>query len=423
MARQEIIISVFVASPSDVKDERGILEDVISEQNKAWARNLGIRLELVNWETHAYPGFGEDPQAVINEQMPQDFDLFIGLLWHRIGTPTGRADSGTIEEFQRAKERHDADPKSVKLMVYFKDAPVPVPPSQLDFSQLDSVATFRSTLGEQGGLYWTFQSGDDFERLVRLHLARFVQNWNSQTNQSQSGSVTLAQEEDPPLDGHLDSDEEDEPGLLDLVDQFEDDFVGLTEITERIGDTTGELGKKIRSRTSEIENLAGSTNSPSRKVVRRLTANVAFDMDQYVLRMEAEIPHFSQLLNSGTDTLSRLVVLFTEFNADHESTTQIEDSLVHIQNLLSSMKFAKKSLTGFKDSVGSIPRMTTTLNRSKRAMAKVIQQLIDELHSAESITQEAEALLVSFSKRTEDVRRESRQDGSNVAESGQNGPD
>ena len=416
--RQEIIISVFVASPSDVKEERGILEEVISEQNKTWARSLGIRLELINWETHAYPGFGEDPQAVINERIPQDFDLFIGLMWHKFGTPTGRSGSGTIEEFQRAKKRFNADPSSLQLMIYFKDAPIS--PSKIDSSQLDKVANFRATLGDQGGLYWSFLTSGDFENLVRRHLAQFVQDWHSKAHQSQFRSITSAQKEDSSPDGCIDHDEEDEPGLLDLADQLEDDFSSLTEIAERISDATAELGKKMRSRTSEIGNLAESSNSPSRKAVKRLTTNAASDMDQYVRRMEEELPHFSQLLKSGTNTLSRMSALLLEFNADHESTIQIEDNLIHVRKFLSSMTSAKESLTGFRDSVVSIPRMTATLNRSKRTMAKVIQQLIDELHSAESMTRKAEALLVSSSQRAEDARRKIREDGSNVTDSGQN---
>ncbi len=401
MPRQEIIISVFVASPSDLEEERSILETVIGEHNKTWARNLGIRLELINWETHAYPSFGEDPQAVINEQIPQDFDLFIGLMWHRFGTPTGRAGSGTIEEFQRAKERHDADPDSLQLMVYFKDAPVPVSPSQLDFSQIESVAAFRSTLGEQGGLYWSFQAVDDFARLVRVHLARFAQDWQSRANKLQSDPTTSVQKENTPHDSSFDHDEEDEIGLLDLAEQFEDDFSKLTEIAKRIENTTAELGKKIKFRTSEIERFAGGSNSPNRKVVKRLLKNVASDMDQYAHRMEAEMPLFSQLLNSGTNTLSRIAVLFVEFSADRKNAEQIEGNLDDIRKFLLSMKSAKDSLAEFKDSVVSIPRMTTTLNRSKREMAQVIQQLIDELHSAESITQEAETILVSFLETTD----------------------
>jgi hypothetical protein len=103
MPRQKKVITIFVASPNDVVDERTKLEEVINELNITWSRNIGLRFDLVRWETHAFPGIGDDPQDVINEQIPDDYDIFIGIMWCRFGTPTGRAGSGTAEEFQRAK--------------------------------------------------------------------------------------------------------------------------------------------------------------------------------------------------------------------------------------------------------------------------------------------------------------------------------
>ena len=100
MPRQEHVLSVFVASPNDVQEERARLEEIVKELNDTWSRQLGLRLELLRWETHAFPNIGEDAQAVINEQVPTDYDVFIGIMWHRSGTPTGRAGSGTIEEFR-----------------------------------------------------------------------------------------------------------------------------------------------------------------------------------------------------------------------------------------------------------------------------------------------------------------------------------
>lgn len=47
VARQEHVLTIFVASPGDVSDERTILEEVISELNITWSRDLGIRLDLV----------------------------------------------------------------------------------------------------------------------------------------------------------------------------------------------------------------------------------------------------------------------------------------------------------------------------------------------------------------------------------------
>jgi len=130
MPRTEKVIVVFVASPSDLENERHKLEDVIRELNVTWSKTLGVRLDLVRWETHAYPGMGNDPQDLINKQIGDDFDIFLGLMWGRFGTPTERAGSGTEEEFIRAKQRLERNPDAVKIMFYFKDAPLP--PSKID---------------------------------------------------------------------------------------------------------------------------------------------------------------------------------------------------------------------------------------------------------------------------------------------------
>ena len=81
MPRDERVFVVFVASPSDMQPERDALEEVIRELNLTWSRKLGIRLDLVRWETHGVPGFGADAQDVLNRQLPDDPDIFIGLMW------------------------------------------------------------------------------------------------------------------------------------------------------------------------------------------------------------------------------------------------------------------------------------------------------------------------------------------------------
>ena len=55
-------------------------------------------------DANAYPGFGTDPQGVVNEEIGDDYEIFIGPLWSRFGTPTPRAFSGTQEEFERVYE-------------------------------------------------------------------------------------------------------------------------------------------------------------------------------------------------------------------------------------------------------------------------------------------------------------------------------
>ena len=175
MPRDERVFVVFVASSSDMQPERDALEEVIRELNLTWSRTLGIRFDLVRWETHGFPGFGTDAQDVLNRELPDDSDIFIGLMWGRYGTPTRSAGSGTEEEYQRALERFKQDRTSIRIMIYFKDAPLT--PSQIDLDQLARVQRFRSSLGDEGGLYWKFGEINEFERLIRLHLARQIQEF------------------------------------------------------------------------------------------------------------------------------------------------------------------------------------------------------------------------------------------------------
>ncbi len=391
MSRQEHVLTVFVASPSDVGDERTKLEEVIRELNVTQSRHLGIRFELVRWETHAYPGIGQDAQAVINEQIPNDCDLFIGIMWCRYGTPTGRAGSGTIEEFQRAKARYDADSASVKIMIYFKDAAIS--PSRLDLSELAKVNDFRQSLGKEGVLYWSFTSEDQFETLVRTHL----------TFQAQAFKTSLAQP--PPTDvaaQHVEqdaqsSDEEmpdDDLGILDLMEVFEDRFEKLATISERIGIATEDLNKKVSRRTTQMRKLPrDSQGNTNRNAAKRLISMAASDMDEYTARMEAELPIFSSSLNDGMNALIRAASMSVDLGTEEAATKQTKERLQAITRLLEVLTSSKESTIEFRETIAGLPRMTSELNKAKRGVVSVLDRLIAEFSNGQSLLRESEAVV------------------------------
>src|SRR5262245_46011715 len=101
------VIRVFLASPGDLNEEREALARLVRDINDVLAYlapESRLSIELVRYETHAYPDIGQ-PQQVINRQIPTDYDIFIGAMWARCGTQTSNSPSGTIEEFRRAAER------------------------------------------------------------------------------------------------------------------------------------------------------------------------------------------------------------------------------------------------------------------------------------------------------------------------------
>ena len=113
----------FVGSPGDTKPEREVLERVIQDVNDGvLCADKRVNIRLVRWERHAWPGFGDDAQDVVNRIIPK-FDLFICIFRGRLGTPTRRADSGTVEEFERAYKAWCED-KTTRLMLYFSNAAI-----------------------------------------------------------------------------------------------------------------------------------------------------------------------------------------------------------------------------------------------------------------------------------------------------------
>src|SRR5436309_1752518 len=159
MPRTITKVSVFIASPGDVAAERDELCDVINELNLIFAPQHGIELDLKRWETHAWPGFGEDAQAVINDRIGA-YDIFIGILWNRLGTPTGRSPSGTVEEFRRAYELWKQH-KRPSLMFYFRRSPSDL--STVDeIKQKLQVVEFKHALQGMGALFWEYPDLKEF---------------------------------------------------------------------------------------------------------------------------------------------------------------------------------------------------------------------------------------------------------------------
>lgn len=158
------ILNVLIASPSDVSAERDAVESAIQEWNGNHHERMGIMLQPVRWETHSYPASGDRPQAILNKQIVDSGDILIGIFGYKLGTPTGKAQSGTIEEIEEFRKAG----KYVAL--YFSKADVP---RTADLEQLKALADYQRER-QKDTLYGTFQSTEELRRLVTQHLPKIV---------------------------------------------------------------------------------------------------------------------------------------------------------------------------------------------------------------------------------------------------------
>lgn len=161
MAYKALVIPVMIASPGDVASERDIIRSVIHDWNDINASASKVVLSPIGWETHSSPELGARPQELINSRLLTECDLLVGVFWTRLGTPTGKAKSGTVEEI----EKHVADGKPA--MIYFSSQPVA--PQSIDTVQFAELQAFKEKL-KPLGLIESFDNLEQFREKFAKQL-------------------------------------------------------------------------------------------------------------------------------------------------------------------------------------------------------------------------------------------------------------
>ncbi|ARV08587.1 hypothetical protein BTO05_02625 [Winogradskyella sp. PC-19] len=165
---------IFLASPSDLKDDRDSIDDVINELNLTFGSQHNIHLDLIKWETHSAPGITNNHvQKIINKDVGNEYDLFVGLLWKRFGTPTDEADSGTEEEFLNAYKRYQDNSSSLQILFYFNNSPFSL--DDINLEELKKIKDFKSDISKNKNvLYWEYNDSEQLSYFLRTHIPKRI---------------------------------------------------------------------------------------------------------------------------------------------------------------------------------------------------------------------------------------------------------
>lgn len=363
---------VFLASPSDVDEERGAVGTVITEINKTLASSQGIMFDLVSWETDTFPNFGVDAQDVINSQIRHDYDIFIGILWSRFGTATKRALSGTEEEFLSACERWKENPDTITIMLYFKDAPIQ--PSNVDPEQIAKVLNFKKAASSKGGLYHQFKTLDEFERALRVHLSGYLKSLASRD------LVHLAPKSEADFSALAnDAGEDDELGYFEHLQRFESSMEVLNQFAQDSTDTLTFFSTRIQARTKEASELAsvrkltGKVDVKSSLVVVNKAADDLLDLGT---KLDAHTKVFSTAYKNAVDSFQQAFLIEKGFAKDPPEDTSTADKA--ITNLLASLQSAHSHCLRLQLTLRSLPKMSSPLNKARRVAVDSLGKLLSE---------------------------------------------
>jgi len=185
---------IFIASPSDTLRERELCERVFSEINQGVGSIFNFRIDSLKWENDVRPSIqNKDAQTIINNEIGDSYDVFVGIMNKKFGTPTTKAGSGTEEEFNNAFQRYQ-DKKNVEIAFYFNDEP-PEKMSDLNPAELVKIQQFKSKLSGLG-IYGTYNGALDFEEKLRKHLTKyFIEEYKRKTTPSVTVAIDLINKE------------------------------------------------------------------------------------------------------------------------------------------------------------------------------------------------------------------------------------
>ncbi|WP_339098597.1 tetratricopeptide repeat protein [Pectobacterium brasiliense] len=166
-------VSVFIASPGDLSNERNHFRYAINQLNVGFGDGANVEFKALGWED-TLASTGRRNQSVINEEVDK-CDVFILVINRRWGQSAPDAEpysSYTEEEFHRALERWKKEGKP-EIFVFFKrvDAESEADPGP----QLKKVMDFRKQLEEtRQVLYHYFEDEKSFVSEVDRHLRAFA---------------------------------------------------------------------------------------------------------------------------------------------------------------------------------------------------------------------------------------------------------
>jgi|GEM_PF-4098564 len=249
------------------------------------------------------PAVGIDAQAVINSQIPDDYDVYMGMLWRKFGSETPRALSGTEEEFDDAYRRFCADRDSVKIMFYFKDIGA-VNGDALSCNNYDKINNFKNKLGDCGVLYSQFGDRAEFNSLLIIHLIRLILSYLPAQElmvNSEEGALKNA------ITAEKDSKKGEESGGYDRCRYFIKTAQGSLKefdwcrkiVNEATVSLTNDLLKKAHS-----VKLASSREGGLHRV-SDILEKAADEIREYTRRMDEVYPKFYGSMFSAMNNFAR----------------------------------------------------------------------------------------------------------------------
>lgn len=384
------VLRIFLASPSDVKAEREMIFVLKEDLDQLIGMDKNIKFEIVNWERNTYPGKGIDAQDVINQQINNEYDIFIGIFWQRFGTPTNRYESGTLEEYENAKKKYENDKENTHIMMYFKTEGIQNI-YDTDIEQLEKVKNFKNKISKEDGvLYSEFEKTEDLRNLVQINLANLVRDKFSKkkrnTKKSQQQNPTSPEIEN--IDKYellaMKIDKGDYniefENFLEDIEKTNSFLSDLASSTNKLTLVMNFLSTKTNERTKQLNRINNIKDERLRLTkAKKVSNDYADDLDKYSDDFESLLPEFRESISNSIQSYSEII--FKTINSNSFDENRKNELLENLPNFISSVETAIEGTADFLETFTEInthltAKYSTAKRRAELATNNVFKELI-----------------------------------------------
>ena len=308
---------------------------IVVEELNRYANRLGVNFSLLDWR-QVVPDMGRPQQVILDQLKPEEWDLFIGILWHRFGTKSGvqvpdnnrNFRSGTEEEFYTAYSLWKSHGRP-RIMFYH--CVRPIAPDRLDPDQLKSVKEFFAEFAYDAshpGLYQQFRKTTEFVDRVRGDLMQFLFDFNEQAEPSGPSEVIDAL----PSELEAESQTQKDLNLAKGNDQFaeleespQSEFalaLGRSKILIAIAQLEGPLplskhklvtmGREsyewvsladMQDRISKVCGVLDSLNQYHQNIDVVVFPEYSFPVEQAIEELQDRADRYNQIIIAGADAI------------------------------------------------------------------------------------------------------------------------
>ncbi|MEE8295215.1 MAG: DUF4062 domain-containing protein [Sphingomonadales bacterium] len=402
MPRQILAYDVFVSSPSDVQKEREIVDTTIRHWNRKNNHELRMRFEPLLWEIDAIPGIGDSPQEVINQQIGNNYDIYLGILGATIGTPTKKSPSGTIEEYEKALEKFKVEGNPWQILFYIKKTNVDL--ETLNLVEAKKVQDLIARLKSDGVLYAQFSDETNLRQILDMHLTKIAPLLKKEITKekkqqvkkiSKKNSTAVPKEAKKNKNLKAPPKEEEELGLLDYFNQVTENSTKNTKILQKISTHIEEITLVTNTEVKIIE-MAGTGSNFNAKAIYASCKKIAYSYTKTAQYLEDNQEQVFDYLDGMIEGVRGIFENAADFNIDEK---ELKDTLEGILGLKKGMLSAADGFSKFEISLASIPKITKDMNSAKTKLINNLKIFREKLISTGLVIDEIFKQLKNYKKK------------------------